>query len=92
MIKLSDETTDKPAGGNSSEPTVIEYIHNIGKFLVDKKPENVDYVKNYIGDWVSLLMNNKFDKDSLLPVFDAEEIRLQTLQLIKKLNYDMVSM
>ena len=34
-------------------------------------------------------MQNKFDKDSLLSLFDAEEVRAKTLQTIKKLNYDL---
>ena len=92
VIKLSDETSDKPATGNNAEPTVIECIHNIEKNLRQQDPEHVKYVKGYIGDWVYLLMNNKFDKDALLSLYDAEEIRTKTLELIKKLNYDMVSL
>ncbi len=91
VIKLSDETNDKPVS-SGNEPTVIECIHNIDRYLKDKREDNVRYVKGYIEDWVNLLMNNKFDKDSLLAVYDAEEIRTKTLELIKKLSYDMVSL
>lgn len=92
VIKLSDESNDKPANNGGSGPTVIECIHDINAHLKDHSEENVKYVKNYIEDWVNFLMDNKFDKDSLLPLFDAEEVRAKTLQLIKKLNYDMVSL
>lgn len=89
VIELSDESDDKPVNNKSSEPTVIEHIHNIGEYLKNRGEENVQYVKTYIEDWVEFLMQNKFDKDSLLSLFDAEEVRAKTLQTIKKLNYDL---
>ena len=90
VIELSDESDDKPVNGGNEGPTVIEHINNIESNLKDRRPENVEYVKNYIEDWVEILMQNKFDKDSLLSIFDAEEIRMKTLQTIKKLVHDMV--
>lgn len=92
VIKLSDETNDKPVNSVNNGPTVIECINEINHYLKDQSEMNVKYVKNYIEDWVSLLMNNKFDKDSLLSLYDAEEVHVKTLQLIKKLNYDMISL
>ncbi len=89
VIELSDESDDKPVNNNGNEPTVIEHIHNIGEYLKDRSEENVRYVQTYIEDWVEFLMQNKFDKDSLLSLFDAEEVRAKTLQTIKKLNYDL---
>ncbi len=89
VIELSDESDDKPVNNKNSEPTVIEHIHNIGEYLKNRGEENVQYVKTYIEDWVEFLMQNKFDKDSLLSLFDAEEVRAKTLQTIKKLNYDL---
>lgn len=90
IIELSDESDDKPVNSKKSEPTVIEHINNIENYLKDHSKANVEYVQGYIEDWVSLLMQNKFDRDSLLSVFDADEIRSKTLQTIKKLNLDMV--
>ncbi|MBE5942233.1 MAG: hypothetical protein E7264_06820 [Lachnospiraceae bacterium] len=90
VIELSDESDDKPVNSKSNEPTVIEHINTIEEFLKDRREDNVAYVKSYIEDWVNMLMQNKFDKDSLLSPFDAEEIRSKTLQTIKKLNLDML--
>lgn len=92
VIELSDESDDKPVNSKNNEPTVIEHINNIDEFLKNRSAENVKYVKDYIEDWVSLLMQNKFDRDSLLSVFDADEIRVKTLQTIKELAIDMVSL
>ena len=92
VIELSDESDDKPVNSSNNEPTVIEHINNIESNLKDRMPENIEYVKNYIEDWVEMLMSNKFDKDTLLSLFDAEEVRSKTLQTIKKLNYDMVAL
>lgn len=90
VIELSDESDNRPVNSKTSEPTVIEHIHNIQKNLRNRSPENVEYVQTYIEDWVNLLMQNKFDKDSLLSVFDADEIRSKTLQTIRRLNLDMI--
>ncbi len=90
VIELSDESDDRPVNSGNNEPTVIEHINRIEENLKDRRPENVEYVKNYIGDWVDFLMSNKFDKDTLLSLYEAEEVRTKTLQVIKKLNHDMV--
>ena len=92
VIELSDESDDKPVNSKSNEPTVIEHINTIEEFLKDRREDNISYVKAYIEDWVNMLMQNKFDKDSLLSPFDADEIRAKTLQTIKKLSIDMVSL
>lgn len=92
VIELSDESDDKPVNSGNNEPTVIEHINHIEDNLKDRRPDNIEYVKNYIEDWVEILMQNKFDKDSLLSLFDAEEVRSKTLQTIKKLNFDMVAL
>ena len=52
--------------------------------------ENVQYVKTYLADWVDFLMDNKFDKDMMLEVYEAEEVRNKTLQVIKKLSIDLL--
>ena len=41
VIELSDESDDKPVNNKSSEPTVIEHIHNIGEYLKNRGEENV---------------------------------------------------
>ncbi len=89
VIELSDESDDKSVTSKNNEPTVIEHIRNIQNILKNQDPENVTYVKTYIEDWVNLLMQNKFDRDSLLSVFDADDIRSKTLQTIKKLSMDL---
>ena len=92
VIELSDESDNKPVNSKGSEPSVIEHIRNIDNFLKVRSEENAEYVKAYIEDWVSLLMQNKFDKDSLLSLFEADEVRTKTLQTIKKLSMDMVAL
>lgn len=92
VIELSDESDDKPVNNKGNEPSVIEHIRNIDNFLKVRSKENAEYVKAYIEDWVALLMQNKFDKDSLLSLFDADEVRTKTLQTIKKLSMDMVAL
>ncbi len=89
VIELSDESDDQSVTSKNNEPTVIEHIHNIQKILKNQSLDNVAYVKAYIEDWVNLLMQNKFDRDSLLSLFDAEEVRTKTLQTIKKLSIDL---
>lgn len=92
VIELSDESDNKPVNNKGNEPSVIEHIRNIDNFLRVRSKENAEYVKAYIEDWVALLMQNKFDKDSLLSLFDADEVRTKTLQTIKKLSMDMVAL
>lgn len=92
VIELSDESDDKPVSSKSNDPTVIDHINHIEDYLRDRREENVEYVKNYIEDWIEYLMQNKFDKDSLLSAFEAEEVREKTLQTIKRLSFDMVAL
>ena len=92
VIELSDESDDKPVSSKSSDPTVIDHINHIEDYLRDRREENVEYVKNYIEDWIEYLMQNKFDKDSFLSAFEAEEVREKTLQTIKRLSFDMVAL
>lgn len=92
VIELSDESDEKPVSSKNDDPTVIDHIHHIEDYLRDRREENVEYVKNYIEDWIEYLMQNKFDKDSLLSSFEAEEAREKTLQTIKRLSYDMVAL
>ena len=90
VIELSDESNPAPASEKPKAPSVTSYIENIGKYLVNASEENIEYVKSYIEDWISFLMNYRFDKDLMLSTFDAEELRTKTFQIIKRLGYDMV--
>lgn len=92
VIELSDESGNKPVNSKNNDPTVIEHINHIEDFLKNRSDSNVSYVKGYIKDWVNMLMQSKFDRDSLLSVVEAEEVRSKTWQVIKKLNYDMISL
>lgn len=91
VIELSDEGDSRPVNSKGNEPNVIEYINHIDENLKIRSEENVNYVKDYIGDWVDLLMQNKFDRDTLLNILDADEVRTKTLQTIKRLNADMIA-
>ncbi len=91
VIELSDESDKpKPVAAQPQGPTIVDFINNIANSLKNTSEENVQYVKNYLTDWVDILMGNKFDKDMMLEVFEAEEVRSKTLQVIKKLSYDML--
>ncbi len=92
VIELSDESDDKPVNGGNEGPTVIEHIKNIEMNLKNRSPENVEYVKSYIESWVEILMQNRFDKGSMLSILDAEETRSKTLRTIKKLVHDMIAL
>ena len=92
VIELSDETTGIGSGsGKSSKPesNVISYINNIGDYLLNNKAEHVEYVKSYINDLISGLMEVGFDKDSFLSAFEADDLRTKTWIVIKKLMYDL---
>ena len=89
VIELSDESESATPVAKRQEPNVIEYIENIDKCLKNQSEENVSYVRAYIDDWIRFLMDNKFDKDTMLEFYAAEELRTKTYQLIKKLNHDM---
>ena len=88
VIELSDESGQSPV--KQQESGVIEAIDNIVVLLKDKSEENVKYVKAYIEDLLNALMKTKWDKDTMLSQFDAEELRAKSFQVIKRLNMDML--
>ncbi len=93
VIELSDESdSPKPVTAQPQGPTIVDFINNIGNSLKVTSEENIEYVKKYLGDWIDFLMDNKFDKDQMLEVFAAEEVRNKSLQVIKKLAFDMQPM
>lgn len=89
VIELSDESGQTPV--KQMETGVIEAIDNIVVLLKDKSEENVAYVKSYIEDLLNNLTKTKYDKDTMLSQFDAEELRAKTFQVIKRLNMDLLS-
>lgn len=90
VIELSDEPTSSVEPTvEKKEPGIIEYIANVGQELKDQSDENVKYVRAYLDNWIDDIMANRFDKDVMLESFEAEELRAKTLQVIKKLGYDM---
>ena len=89
VIELSDESSSTPVSDRPQDPSIIEYIENIGQHMSTPTDENIDYVKAYIEDWLNFLLNNKFDKDLMLTAFEAEEMRNKTLTVLKKMAYDM---
>ncbi len=88
VIELSDESGQAPV--KQQESGVIEAIDNIVLLLKDKTEENVTYVKSYIEDLLAALMKTKWDKDTMLSQFDAEELRAKSYQVIKRLNMDLL--
>lgn len=92
VIELSDEsgTPSTPVAAQTQGPTIVDYINTIENSMKNTSEENVQYVKTYLADWVDFLMDNKFDKEMMLEVFEAEEVRNKTLQVIKKLSIDML--
>ena len=91
VIELSNEGSSSPVSANKiSTPSVVENINNIQNALKDKSDENVEYVKSYVNDWLNNVMKVKFDKDTMLPLFEAEELRGKTFQVLKKLRADII--
>ena len=91
VIELSNEGSSSPVSANKiATPSVVENINNIQNGLKDKSDENVEYVKAYVNDWLNNIMKCKFDKDTMLPLFEAEELRGKTFQVLKKLRADLV--
>ena len=92
VIELSDEGSQPTGGGDRTvaTPTVVENINNMQNYLKDKSEENVDYVKSYVNDWLDSVMKSKFDIDTMLPLFEAEELRTKSFQVLKKLRADIL--
>jgi hypothetical protein len=90
VIELSDEGSQSTGSNTSLQPTVIENLNNIIVALKDKSDENVEYVKAYVNDWLDSVVDAKIDKSSLLTLYEAEELRTKTLQVIRKLRADLL--
>ena len=90
VIELSDEGSHTPVSNTAQTPNVIENINNIIVALKDKSDENVLYVQAYINDWLDAVVAAKLDKTVMLPLYEAEELRAKTLQVIKKLRADLL--
>ena len=89
VIELSDETTNTSKKEGYPENNVINYINNVGDYLLNSSPEHVDYVKSYLNDLIAAFMNVDFDKTSFLTGYEADNLRAQCWKVIKKLMYDM---
>lgn len=91
VIELSDEGSNTTVSSNNSfAPNIIENINNIVVALKDKSEENVSYVQAYVNDWLDTVVAAKLDKNTMLPLYEAEELRNKTLQVIRKLRADLL--
>jgi hypothetical protein len=90
VIELSDEGSQAPAASRQATPTVIENINNIQNSLKDKSEENVKYVTAYVNDWIDSVMRARFDSETMIPLFEAEELRNKSFQVLKKLRADII--
>ncbi len=90
VIELSDEGSNTPVSNTAQTPNVIENINNIIVALKDKSEENVAYVQSYVNDWLNAIVAAKIDKTTMMPLYEAEELRNKTLQVIKKLRADLL--
>jgi hypothetical protein len=90
VIELSDESNPSPSSSSQPTSTVVENINNIQASLKDKSDENTEYVKEYVNAWLDMLLKAKFDMDTMLTLFEAEEIRNRSYQVLKKLRADML--
>ncbi len=90
VIELSDEGSQASTSNISTSPSIIENLNNIVVALKDKSDDNVSYVKAYVNDWLDMVVEANFDKNTMLPLFQAEEIRTKSLQVIKKLRADLL--
>ncbi len=69
---------------------MIENLNNIIVTLKDKSDANVKYVQAYVNDWLNSVVDAKLDKNSMLQLYEAEELRNKTLTVIKKLRADLL--
>ena len=90
VIELSDEGSQTPVSSANFSAGVIECINNIGTYLKDKSDENAKYVRSYIEDWLNSIVEIRFDQNSMMSLFDAEELRNKSLQIVKRLRADMI--
>lgn len=90
VIELSDEGAQTQNNNTTLQPTVIENLNNIIVTLKDKSEANVKYVQAYVNDWLNAIVDAKLDKNSMLQLFEAEELRNKTLTVIKKLRADLL--
>ena len=90
VIELSDEGNQAPQANRQAAPSVIDNINNLQNSLKDKSEENVAYVKAYVNDWIDAVMKAKFDNETMLPLFQAEEFRTKSFQVLKKLRADFI--
>ncbi len=91
VIELSDEGSQTTVSSNNSlAPNIIENVNNIVVALKDKSEENVSYVQAYVNDWLDTVVSAKLDKNTMLPLYEAEELRTKTLQVIRKLRADLL--
>lgn len=90
VIELSDESSPVASTKTSISTFVVDNINNIQMSLKDKSEENVEYVKDYLNDWIDTLMKAKFDMETMLSLFEAEELRGKTYQVLKKLRADIL--
>ena len=90
VIELSDEGAQSTGNHSSLQPTVIENLNNIVTMLKDKSEANVSYVQSYVNDWLNAIVAAKLDKDTMLALYEAEELRTKTLVVIKKLRADLL--
>ncbi|MBQ8413133.1 MAG: hypothetical protein IJX12_05965 [Lachnospiraceae bacterium] len=90
VIEFSDESSSTPVSNTVTTPNVIENINNIIVALKDKSDENVNYVQAYVNDWLDAVVDAKLDKNVMLPLYEAEELRAKSIQVIKKLRADLL--
>jgi hypothetical protein len=90
VIELSDEGAQTQNNNTTLQPTVIENLNNIIVTLKDKSDANVKYVQAYVNDWLNSVVDAKLDKNSMLQLYEAEELRNKTLTVIKKLRADLL--
>jgi hypothetical protein len=90
VIELSDEGSVQTGNNTSLQPTVIDNLNNIIVALKDKSDENVEYVKAYVTDWLDAIVDAKLDRNSMMTLYEAEELRTKTLQVIRKLRADLL--
>lgn len=90
VIELSDEGAQTTNNNTTLQPTVIENLNNIIVTLKDKSDANVKYVQAYVNDWLNSVVDAKLDKNSMLQIYEAEELRNKTLTVIKKLRADLL--
>ena len=89
-VKLWDKVLELYKQEKDSEGGVLEIDTKLENEALEKAKEAETII--FYGGQTDYVESEGFDRDNMLSMFEAEELRSKTLKVLKKLNYDMIPM